>query len=80
MTSAPTIGLVGVGIMGRPMTRNREVYLGSDGAWEALRPGWLAIDMSSIAPSTARDLAARAAAAGASRHPAARTSTRRRAR
>ena len=43
----------------------REVYLGTDGAFEALRPGWLAIDMSSIAPSTARELAERAAAAGA---------------
>jgi 2-hydroxy-3-oxopropionate reductase len=43
----------------------REVYLGPDGAFEALRPGWLAIDMSSIAPSTARDLAERAAGAGA---------------
>jgi hypothetical protein len=43
----------------------REVYLGPDGAFEALRPGWLAIDMSSIAPSTARDLAARATAGGA---------------
>jgi 2-hydroxy-3-oxopropionate reductase len=43
----------------------REVYLGPDGAFEALRPGWLAIDMSSIAPSTARELAERAAAAGA---------------
>ena len=42
----------------------REVYLGPDGAFEALRPGWLAIDMSSIAPSTARELAARAAAGG----------------
>ena len=113
----PTVGLVGLGIMGRPMARNllkagyplivhdvtraavddlvaegatagtsprqvaeavdvlitmlpdspqvREVYLGPDGAFEALRPGWLAIDMSSIAPSTARELAERAAAAGA---------------
>lgn len=43
----------------------REVYLGPDGAFEALRPGWLAIDMSSIAPSTARELAATAAGAGA---------------
>jgi 2-hydroxy-3-oxopropionate reductase len=42
-----------------------EVYVGADGAFEALRPGWLAIDMSSIAPATARELAARAAAAGA---------------
>jgi len=113
----PTLGLIGLGIMGRPMARNlmkagyslvvhdvtrtaveelvadgateatsardvaertdvlitmlpdspqvREVYLGQDGAFEALRPGWLAIDMSSIAPSTARELAERAAAAGA---------------
>ena len=117
MDTKPTIGLIGLGIMGRPMARNllkagyplivhdvtraavddlvaegatagtsprqvaeavdvlitmlpdspqvREVYLGPDGAFEALRPGWLAIDMSSIAPSTARELAERAAAAGA---------------
>src|SRR3970282_2995481 len=43
----------------------REVYLGTEGAFEALRPGWLAIDMSSISPSTARELAAGAAAGGA---------------
>jgi len=113
----PKLGLIGLGIMGRPMARNllaagypltvhdvsraaveelvtqgaaagtsprqvaastdvlitmlpdspqvREVYLGPDGAFEALRKGWLAIDMSSIAPSTARELADRAAAAGA---------------
>ena len=113
----PSIGFIGLGIMGRPMARNllaaghrvtvldhkpsaiealvadgaaagtsprqvagesdvlitmlpdspqvQEVYLGPDGAFEALRPGWLAIDMSSIAPSVARDLAARAEAAGA---------------
>jgi 2-hydroxy-3-oxopropionate reductase len=113
----PSLGLIGLGIMGRPMARNllaagypltvhdvnraaveelvtqgatagtsarqvaastdvlitmlpdspqvREVYLGPDGAFEALRTGWLAIDMSSIAPSTARELADRAAAAGA---------------
>ena len=42
-----------------------EVYLGTDGAYEALREGWLSIDMSSIAPGTARTLAERAAAAGA---------------
>jgi 2-hydroxy-3-oxopropionate reductase len=117
MDNKPTLGLIGLGIMGRPMARNllkagyaltvhdvtraavdelvaegatagtsprqvaettdvlitmlpdspqvREVYLGPDGAFEALRPGWLAIDMSSIAPSTARELAERAAAAGA---------------
>ena len=117
MTAAPSIGLIGLGIMGRPMGRNllkagyaltvhdvdrravdelvgdgatagtsprdvaaatdvlitmlpdspqvSEVYAGVDGAFEALRPGWLAIDMSSIAPATARELAARAAAAGA---------------
>jgi 2-hydroxy-3-oxopropionate reductase len=117
MDTKPTIGLIGLGIMGRPMARNllkagyalvvhdvtrtavdelvtdgakagtsprqvaetadvlvtmlpdspqvREVYLGPDGAFEALRSGWLVIDMSSIAPSTARDLAERAAAAGA---------------
>lgn len=117
METLPSIGLIGLGIMGRPMARNllragyplvvhdvdrtgvdalvaegatagaaprgvaeatdvlitmlpdspqvREVYLGPDGALEALRPGWLAIDMSSIAPSTARELATRAAAGGA---------------
>ena len=117
METTPSLGLVGLGIMGRPMARNllragyglvvhdtnraavdelvaegavagtsprgvaaavdvlitmlpdspevREVYLGPDGAFEALRPGWLAIDMSSIAPSTARELAERAAAGGA---------------
>jgi 2-hydroxy-3-oxopropionate reductase len=117
MDTKPTLGLIGLGIMGRPMARNllragysvmvhdvdrsgpdalvaegavagtspravaeatdvlitmlpdspqvREVYLGRDGAFEALRPGWLAIDMSSIAPSTARELAARATARGA---------------
>jgi 2-hydroxy-3-oxopropionate reductase len=43
----------------------QEVYLGADGAYEALREGWLTIDMSSIAPGTARELAERAAAAGA---------------
>jgi 2-hydroxy-3-oxopropionate reductase len=117
MDTKPSLGLIGLGIMGRPMGRNllsagyrlmvhdvdrkavnelvaegaiagttpgevaatadvlvtmlpdsqqvREVYLGPDGAFEALRPGWLAIDMSSISPSTARDLAARATANGA---------------
>lgn len=42
-----------------------EVYLGADGAFEALRPDWLGIDMSSIDPATARGLAQRASAAGA---------------
>jgi 2-hydroxy-3-oxopropionate reductase len=117
MDTKPSLGLIGLGIMGRPMARNllaagyglvvhdvnraavdelvaagalagtsprgvagatdvlitmlpdspqvREVYLGPDGAFEALRPGWLAIDMSSIAPSTARELAALATAGGA---------------
>jgi 2-hydroxy-3-oxopropionate reductase len=117
MTQQPTIGLIGLGIMGRPMARNllkagfaltvhdvnrvavaelaaegattatspaevaaatdvlvtmlpdspqvREVYAGPGGAFEALRPGWLAIDMSSIAPGSARELAATAAGAGA---------------
>ena len=117
MDAKPTIGFIGLGIMGRPMARNllsagyhlvvhdlesvavegivaegasagtsprqvaestdllitmlpdsphvQAVYLGADGAFEALRPGWLAIDMSSIAPSTSRDLAARASAVGA---------------
>jgi 2-hydroxy-3-oxopropionate reductase len=113
----PTIGFIGLGIMGKPMARNllaagyavrvldhkdaamaeleadgatrgaspaevsgatdvlitmlpdspqvREVYLGPDGAFEALRDGMLAIDMSSIAPATARELAERATAGGA---------------
>jgi 2-hydroxy-3-oxopropionate reductase len=117
MDNKPSLGLIGLGIMGRPMARNllkggyrltvhdidgsavaalaaegaiagttpgqvaastdvlitmlpdspqvREVYLGRNGAFEALRPGWLAIDMSSIAPSTARELAGRASAGGA---------------
>jgi len=117
MDNELSLGLIGLGIMGRPMARNllkagyrltvldidaaavaaltaegaragttpaevaastdvlitmlpdspevREVYLGPDGAFEALRPGWLAIDMSSIAPSTARELAERASASGA---------------
>jgi 2-hydroxy-3-oxopropionate reductase len=117
METTPTIGLIGLGIMGRPMARNllkagyglvvhdvnraaveelvtegatagtsprevaaavdvlitmlpdspqvREVYAGPDGALEALRPGFLAIDMSSIAPATARELAERAATGGA---------------
>lgn len=116
--SQPTIGFIGLGIMGLPMARNlmaagyeltvldvvpapvealvadgatagatpaqvaaatdvlitmlpdspevEEVYLGRDGAYEALRESWLTIDMSSIAPGTARTLAERAAAAGAS--------------
>ena len=42
-----------------------EVYLGPDGAYEAVRDGWLTIDMSSIAPGTARALAERAQAVGA---------------
>ena len=113
----PSIGFIGLGIMGKPMARNlmkagyrvvvrdivaapvaelvaegaetagtpREVatatdvlvtmlpdspdveavYFGPDGALEAARPGWLAIDMSSISPRVARDVAARAAALGA---------------
>jgi 2-hydroxy-3-oxopropionate reductase len=117
MESKPTVGLIGLGIMGRPMARNllksgyaltvhdldraavdelaaegavagaspagvaaatdvlvtmlpdspqvREVYAGPNGAFEALRPGWLAVDMSSISPGTARELAAAAAAGGA---------------
>jgi 2-hydroxy-3-oxopropionate reductase len=117
MDGRPSIGLIGLGVMGRPMAGNllkagyrvvvhdvdraavealgadgaeagssprgvaestdvlitmlpdspqvREVYLGPSGAFESLRPGWLAIDMSSIAPSTARELAARAAEDGA---------------
>jgi 2-hydroxy-3-oxopropionate reductase len=113
----PTIGFIGLGIMGAPMARNllaagyeltvldivqapmgalvaegatagtsparvaadtdvlitmlpdspevEQVYLGADGAYESLHEGWLTIDMSSIAPGTARNLAERAAAAGA---------------
>jgi 2-hydroxy-3-oxopropionate reductase len=113
----PSIGFIGLGIMGKPMARNlmaagyqltvldivggamdelvaegatagttpaqvaadtdvlitmlpdspqvREVYLGADGAFQALREGWLSIDMSSIAPGTARELAERAAVARA---------------
>jgi 2-hydroxy-3-oxopropionate reductase len=41
------------------------VYAGPDGALEALRPGWLAIDMSSISPIVARRLAERVTAGGA---------------
>ena len=115
--SKPTIGFIGLGIMGLPMARNlmaagyqltvldvvqaplealvaegasagsspaqvaaetdvlitmlpdspqvEEVYLGTGGAYESLRAGWLTIDMSSIAPGTARTLAERATAAGA---------------
>lgn len=114
----PTIGFVGLGIMGRPMVRNLlkagycvtvhdvnraavdelaadgaaiassaaavaaatdvfismvpdspdvvAVYTGPDGAFQAMRPGWLAIDMSSISPRVARELAATAASGGAS--------------
>jgi 2-hydroxy-3-oxopropionate reductase len=117
MGDLPRIGLIGVGIMGRPMGHNllragypltvhdlspagvddlvsagavasgtprdvaravdvlitmlpdspqvREVYLGSNGAFEALRSGWLAIDMSSIDPAVSRELARQAADAGA---------------
>jgi 2-hydroxy-3-oxopropionate reductase len=41
------------------------VYKGPGGALEAARPGWLAIDMSSIAPRVSRELAAAASRAGA---------------
>lgn len=113
----PTIGFIGLGIMGAPMARNlmragyaltvadvdrapveklvaegaasasmpREVaaacdilitmlpdspeveavYTGATGALAAARPGWLAIDMSSISPRVAREVAAEAGAAGA---------------
>ncbi len=113
----PSVGFVGLGIMGKPMARNllraghelvvmdvlpgpvaelvaegataaatpREVaaatdvlitmlpdsqeveavYLGPDGALAAARPGWLAIDMSSISPRVARELTANAEGAGA---------------
>jgi 2-hydroxy-3-oxopropionate reductase len=117
MADLPKLGLIGLGIMGRPMARNllkagyslvvrdlnqaavdelvaegavagtssrdvaattdvlitmlpdspdvQAVYTGTDGAFEALRPGWLAIDMSSISPGVSRELAAQAAAGGA---------------
>lgn len=42
-----------------------QVYMAPDGAFEGLRPGSLAIDMSSIAPRTSRVLAERATATGA---------------
>jgi len=113
----PSVGFIGLGIMGQPMARNllragfrvvvrdvvaapvdalvsegaergrssrdvaertdilitmlpdspevEAVYAGVDGALEAARPGWLAIDMSSISPRVAREIAERAAAAGA---------------
>jgi 2-hydroxy-3-oxopropionate reductase len=113
----PSIGFIGLGIMGQPMARNllragyrvvvrdvvaapvdalvaegaesggsprdvaerteilitmlpdspevEAVYAGVDGALEAARPGWLAIDMSSISPRVAREMEVRAAAAGA---------------
>ena len=113
----PSIGFIGLGIMGQPMVRNllragyrvvvrdivaasvealvsegaesggsprdvaertdilitmlpdspevEAVYAGVDGVLEAARPGWLAIDMSSISPRVAREMAERAAAAGA---------------
>ncbi len=41
------------------------VYLGKDGAFEAIRPGWLAIDMSTIDPRVSRELARRAGDHGA---------------
>ncbi len=41
------------------------VFGGPDGALAAARPGWLAIDMSSISPVVARRLAGQVAAAGA---------------
>ncbi len=113
----PSVGFIGLGIMGQPMARNllraghrvvvrdvvaapvdalvaegaerggsprdvaertdilitmlpdspevEAVYAGVDGALEAARPGWLAIDMSSISPRVAREMAERATAAGA---------------
>jgi 2-hydroxy-3-oxopropionate reductase len=41
------------------------VYAGDDGAFEALRPGWLAIDMSTISPRVGRELCERARISGA---------------
>lgn len=41
------------------------VYLGPGGAFDAIRPGWMAIDMSTIAPRVARELSQQAARAGA---------------
>ncbi len=112
----PTVGFIGLGIMGRPMADNLQragyplvvhdvvsdstvelvaggavvlgspravaaacdvlvtmlpdspdvqtVYCGVDGALEAARPGWLAIDMSSISPTVAREVASKASALG----------------
>ncbi len=42
-----------------------DVYLGDGGAFESLRPGWLAIDMSTISPRVSRELAAQARSSGA---------------
>jgi 2-hydroxy-3-oxopropionate reductase len=43
----------------------QSVYLGPDGAFDAIRPGWMAIDMSTIAPRVARELSTLAARSGA---------------
>ncbi len=116
-SASPTVGFIGLGIMGKPMSRNvlkagfrlvvhnrsrqavqelqsegatpasspkeaasrcdvlitmlpdspdvQAVYLGPGGVFEALRAGFLAIDMSTIAPRVSRELAARAENAGA---------------
>jgi 2-hydroxy-3-oxopropionate reductase len=42
-----------------------DVYTGRDGALEAVRPGWLAIDMSTISPRVSRELCSRARSSGA---------------
>ena len=42
-----------------------DVYTGPGGALEAARPGWLAIDMSTISPLVSRELCGRARASGA---------------
>lgn len=115
--NAPTVGFIGLGVMGRPMARNlikrgfplvvhsrsrgpvdeiaaagasavdapadvaraalriitmlpdgpdvEQVLAGPRGVFEALQPGTILIDMSTIAPATARRLAADAATRGA---------------
>jgi 2-hydroxy-3-oxopropionate reductase len=115
--SLPSVGFIGLGVMGGPMARNlvragyplivfdtletaidpivalgarrasgprevalacdilitmlpdsadvESVFLGDDGAIHGARDGWLAIDMSSISPRVAREVAARVEAVGA---------------
>ena len=42
-----------------------DVYTGDGGAFESLRPGWLAVDMSTISPRVSRQLTERALSSGA---------------